>query len=154
MPEQLTLGGPYLAVAVLCERVLEEKDGVPSLIRIVERITISGPSPAMQPTVLTPMLVIGFKAGVFRGQADLEIRPLLPSGEARAAIKLPLFFEGDEDRGVFTALRLQFLVTEPGLYWFEIKLLEALMTRVPMRVVYLRQPSIIAGGPVSPQPPS
>ena len=35
MPE----GGPYWATAVLCEKVLEEKDGVQSLIRVVDRIT-------------------------------------------------------------------------------------------------------------------
>lgn len=154
MPEQLTLGGPYLIVAVLCERVLEEKDGVPSLIRIVERFHISGPTPSMQPTVLTPVLVVAMKAGTFRGPAALEIQPILPSGDKRPAFRLPVHFEGDDDRGVFAAMQLQFLVTEPGLYWFEIRLFEALLTRVPMRVVYLPQPSIVSGGSGAPPPQS
>lgn len=154
MPEQLTLGGPYLAIAVLCEKVLEEKDGVPSLIRIVERFTISGPSPTMQPAVLSPMLVIAMKAGAFRGSADLEIQPVLPSGEKRPAVRLPVHFEGDDDRGVVAVMQLQFLVTEPGLYWFEIRLFEAVLTRVALRVVYLPQPSIVAGGTAPPEPGS
>jgi len=29
---KLSAGGPYLATAVLCEKVLQEKDGVASLI--------------------------------------------------------------------------------------------------------------------------
>jgi len=86
MPEQMRLDGPYLAIAVLCERVLEEKDGVLSLIRIVERFNIAGPSASMQPTVVSPMLVIGLKAGMFRGQAMLEVQPVLPSGESRPAV--------------------------------------------------------------------
>jgi len=152
MAEQMCLDGPYLAIAVLCERVLEEKDGVPSLIRIVERFNIAGPFPSMQPTVVSPMLVIGLKAGMFRGQAVLEIRPVLPSKESRPAVRLPVHFEGDDDRGVTVMARLQFLVTEPGLYWFEVRLFETLLTRIPMRVVYLPQPSIVAGGTDASEP--
>ena len=39
--------GPYLAAAVLCEKVLQEKDGVLSAIRLVDRfiITASGTQP-------------------------------------------------------------------------------------------------------------
>ena len=83
MPEQMGLDGPYLTIAVLCEKVLEEKDGVPSLIRIVERFNITGQAPSMQPTVISPMLVIGLKAGIFRGQAVIQVQPVPPSGRAR-----------------------------------------------------------------------
>jgi hypothetical protein len=146
MPEQMGLDGPYLTIAVLCEKVLEEKDGVPSLIRIVERFNITGQPPSMQPTVISPMLVIGLKAGMFRGQAVIQVQPVPPSGEPRPALRLLVHFEGDDDRGVMVRGQLQFLVTEPGLYWFEIKLFDALLTKIPMRVVYLPKPSIVAGG--------
>ena len=38
--------GPYLSAALLCEKVLEEKDGVKSAIRIIDRVTrtVTGPS--------------------------------------------------------------------------------------------------------------
>jgi hypothetical protein len=146
MPEQMGLDGPYLTIAVLCDKVLEEKDGAASLIRIVERFTILGQSPSMQPTVISPMLVIGLKAGMFRGDAVIQIQPVLPSRERAPALRLPVHFEGDDDRGITVIGQLQFLVTEPGLYWFEIKLFDALLTKIPMRVVYLPQPSVVAGG--------
>ena len=73
MPKHVGLGGPYPATAVLCEKALKEEDGVPSLIRIVERFNIAGPSPSIQPTAVSPMLVLGLKAGMFRGQAILEV---------------------------------------------------------------------------------
>lgn len=81
MPEQPTLGGPHLAVAVLRERALEEKAGVASHIWIIERITISGPSPAMHRTVLTPMLVLGFKAGCFAAKETPKYDPCYPPVE-------------------------------------------------------------------------
>ena len=39
--------GPYLVAALFCEKVLSEKDGVISTMRIVDRITItvSGEAP-------------------------------------------------------------------------------------------------------------
>jgi hypothetical protein len=149
MPEQLMLGGPFLAVAVLCEKILEDKEGVHSLIRIVDRFNVQGQSPRMSPTVLSPMLALLLKAGIFRGPATLQIQPITPSGEPRPALSLPVNFEGDDDRGVFLGLQLQFLATEPGLYWFEVRLLEPTpiaLTRIPMRVVYLPLPSIVPGG--------
>lgn len=80
MSEQMNLGGPFLTIAVLCEKVLQEKDGVPSIIRVVDRITISGHSPSMPPTQISPTLVVAMKAGMFRGMADLEIQPSCPLG--------------------------------------------------------------------------
>lgn len=149
MSEQMNLGGPYLTIAVLCEKVLQEKDGVPSIIRVVDRITISGHSPSMPPTQISPTLVVAMKAGMFRGVADLEIQPFLPSGTRGPSLRVPLEFQGDDERGPFAVLQLGFLVTEPGLYWFEIKLSGMLMTRVPMRVVYLPRPSIVDGESLS-----
>lgn len=64
-------GGPYLAMALLCEKVLREADGVLSLIRIVDRITVSfsGPDAPVQmpPAPVNLTLVVGFKSGFARG---------------------------------------------------------------------------------------
>ena len=32
-------GGPHVALAVICEKVIEDNEGVLSLIRIVDRVT-------------------------------------------------------------------------------------------------------------------
>jgi hypothetical protein len=45
--------------------------------------------------------------------------------------------EGD-DRGVQLTLNLGFLAEEEGLFWFEVFLLEQLVTKVPLRIVYQR----------------
>ena len=33
--------GPYVCMALLCEKVLNEQDGVLSVIRVIDRITVS-----------------------------------------------------------------------------------------------------------------
>ncbi|MGH9740926.1 MAG: hypothetical protein ACRD51_01105, partial [Candidatus Acidiferrum sp.] len=57
-------GGPYLQMACFCEKVLNEKDGVLSIIRVIDRLTVnaSGPDspeqmPAGQINEIVPGLV-------------------------------------------------------------------------------------------------
>jgi hypothetical protein len=41
MSEEMDLGGPWLQAAVFCEKVLIERDGVVSLVRVIDRIIIT-----------------------------------------------------------------------------------------------------------------
>jgi hypothetical protein len=140
-PLGFSSGGPYLAMAVLCERVLKEGNGVLSLIRIVDRITLSV-SGQNVPTEMPPApvfltLVLGFKSGMARGAFTVRVRVVKPSQETSNTFELPMLFEG-EDRGAQVSLNLGLQVAEEGLYWFEVYLLDALITKVPLRVVYQR----------------
>jgi uncharacterized protein DUF6941 len=135
-------GGPYLALAVLCERVLKEQDGVISVIRIVDRITLalSGQKlPAEMPVATMPLtLVLGFKSGLARGAYTVRVQVVNPSHETANIVELPMLFEG-EDRGAQVSLNFGFQVgPEEGLYWFEVYLHDALITKVPLRVVFQR----------------
>jgi len=153
MSEQLSLGGPYLAYAVICERVLRETDGAISLIRIIDRFTIQGSSPVSPPTTLTFWLAVLFRRGFPRGVMNLTVQPVSPSGKSLPAMTFPLHFEGDEEHGSDLALQVNLLAHEDGLYWFEIRLAEQLATRVPLRVVYLPTVSTTPGqGQESPKP--
>jgi|SRR5579884_1039556 len=133
--------GPYLALAVLCEKVLQEADGVPSLIRIIDRISLaaSGPSPAPSPPPIpvNATLALGFKSGDARGRHTIRVRTELPSGIRAGEISLPVLFEG-EDRGVNVFVAVAFPAEEEGVYWFDVLVDgdEMPMTRVPLRVIY------------------
>lgn len=153
MPEQLSLGGPYLGFAVICERVLTETDGVISLIRIVDRFTVRGPTESMPPTPLSMWIAIMLKAGIYRGLAIISVQPVSPSGNRLAALTQPVHFDGDDDRGVLLALQTQFLAEEAGLYWFDVTVLEQLVTRIPLRVVYLPMVTTPGGGTAAERPP-
>jgi len=135
--------GPYLLAALVCERVLEEKDGTKSAIRIIDRITRNavGPNPpkVMEPFDYEMTLFIRLKSGNVRGVYQLRIVLVAPSGESPQPIPVTVNFEGEEDRGVdiVAGMRSHFTVT--GIHWVEIFLGEEFLTRVPIRVVYIPQ---------------
>jgi len=142
--------GPYLAAAVLCERVLTEQDGVNSLIRIVDRITHTarGPEPPLelQAFSYTLWLYLSFKSGSARGVKDLSVRIQKPSGQSPSAQTLPVHFEGEDDRGANIVLQLQLQIDVVGVWWFDITLDGVHVTRLPLRIIYLRQATPPAPG--------
>ncbi len=138
--------GPYLQAAVLCEVALTEQDGVVSLIRLVDRITVSAvgfdPPTDMPPQNINLKLVIVLKSGQARSRMTLNVRPEAPSGLQLPAFEAPVFFEG-EDRGVNVIVQFQLSADQEGLYWLDILLDAQLLTRVPLRIVY--QPQRVSG---------
>lgn len=138
----LPSGGPYLQLACLCENVIEDKAGVLSLIRIIDRIQIDAHGPeapvSMPEGKVSLKLVLSFKSGSARGSIPVTIQPIAPSGlKSLPALKMDVFFEG-EDRGANLVTNLQLPVKEQGLNWFDVSLEDQLITRIPLRIVYRR----------------
>lgn len=132
-------GGPYLQCALLCEKALQENDGVISLIRAVDRWTVSGPTEEIPPnTTIQGTLVVMLKSGIHRGPGRLAVTPVTPNDTRLPTMEIPVHFEGDEDRGVNVVIPMAFPVTESGLYWFEIALEGQVVSYIPMRVIYHR----------------
>lgn len=142
-------GGPYLVAALFCEQVLTEKNGVNSLIRVVDRWNAAGPSASMPLITIQTTLFLSFKSGFYRGATEIVIKPIGPNGEELRTISVPVNFEGDNDRGVNVSANMAFPVKEPGLYWFEVSIEEQVFTRTPLRIVYQR--SMAAGLQQDPQ---
>ena len=141
--------GPYLLVACLCEKVLEEKDGVKSAIRIIDRLTraVADPSPPKEMEAFEHdlTLLIRLKSGDARGAYPLEIRLVKPSGESPAPLTQTVHFEGEEDRGIDIVVRMKIKFDMTGIYWFQIKLGDVRLTQIPIRIVYLPQVRTIPG---------
>lgn len=136
--------GPYLATAVLCEKVLRESDGVVSLIRIVDRIVVStsGPVPELpaQWAVQSELtLFVAFKPGAALGKEQVVIQIERPDGIRSTLANLPVVFEG-EDRGAQALLALNAVpLHQEGLYWFHIRLGEQFVTKASLRLTILHQ---------------
>lgn len=135
--------GPYLQMAVFCERVLEEKDGVLSAIRIVDRITHRAvgqkPTDDMPPFPVNLKALIAFKNGRALGRHTLKLRPIPPSGlptQELPEFSVSILFEGGEHRGTNIILDVGLQVTQEGVYWFEVKIDDHVFTRMPLQVVY------------------
>lgn len=138
MSEQENVFRAFLQMAVFCERVLREADGVMSIIRVIDRFTANGATPEMPPQVIPFMVVISFKAGFIRGKQTIAIRPKSPTGKDLPAMEFPVLFEGDDDREIALAFPVQWVPPEEGLFWWDVYLNQELVTRMPLRVLYRR----------------
>ena len=149
-------GGPYVAVATACEKVLTEQDGVLSVVRIIDRYVVSATGPdapdEMPPLPVQFTLLIVLRSGGARGRYTVHLTMEAPSGERLPTeLQLPLMLEG-EDRSVNMLIPVAINIEHEGLYWFDVYLAdphapdhaEELLTRVPLRVVY--QPARFGAG--------
>lgn len=138
--------GPYIAAAFFCERLLEERSGVLSAVRIIDRIMAQavGPEPPeqMPPTQLAITALIALKSGAARGRFKMVFTPEDPSGRKLDSHEFSVQLEGEE-RGVNHVINLNFIADIEGLYWFDVRLDDRLLTRMPLKVTYepRRQPA-------------
>jgi hypothetical protein len=137
---------PNLAIAALCDRVLETKDNVLSLIRVVDTFNISPmPKNVSLPTELQPALmltlVLSFKAGDAVGRHEALIRLYGPMGK-RLEIQadqpetiLAMDFRGGEpEQGANFVIGMGIRTPGYGNYHFDISLDGELVTVVPFKV--------------------
>jgi hypothetical protein len=132
--------GPYVSMAVLCEKVLQEGDGVLSVIRVVDRLILSpgpGAPEKMPPVPINMPAVISIKSGMLTGQFTIRLTVQMPDGQEKDVGTFPVLLEG-ADRGHNFIVNLVFQAEEQGLYWFGVYLEAQLLTRMPLRVIYQR----------------
>ncbi len=133
--------GPYLGMAILCERVLQEKDNVLSAIRIVDKIiqTAIGPDSLemMRPIAISLFAIISFKSGKSSGKYNLKVIPNTPSNEKMQEYSMPIVLEKD-GKSANVIINLNLLVKEEGLYWFDVLLSDEFITKIPLHIEYQR----------------
>ena len=133
--------GPYIQAALICEKVIEDKEGVLTLVRVIDRVTHSliGPgAPEKMPPINYPLsLVVMLKSGPARGTYPLRVDLEHPNAERQPGAIFPVHLEGEE-RGQNLILNMTVLFKEPGLYWFDVYFEDNLLTRIPLRVLYSR----------------
>ena len=132
--------GPYLEAAFFCEKILQEIDGTKSAIRIVDRVTQNKPGPVeMQPFEHDLTLFVRFKSGLARGTMTFKLTIIKPSGESPAPLMIPMLFEGEEDRGGDVVLSMRMKFDQTGIHWFIVSLNDTVMTKIPLRIIYMPQ---------------
>lgn len=137
---------PYVQIAAFCKTVLREANGNLSIIRIVDRHPVMGTTEEMQPTSVSLTLAIVLKSGNMQGTSTMSIVTVDPNGNRLPEIKTPVLFEGME-RGVGLVTELGFLVSQHGLYWFEVLIDGVELTRIPLRILYQQGQQIQVGQP-------
>jgi hypothetical protein len=134
-------GGPYINAALLCERAIQESDGVLTLVRVIDKLTASS-LPGQEPSGFQPFqaaltLVVILRAGE-SSAATVRIVPREPDGHALQAHDTEVTFGGDDQaRGRNLLVTMNLGVKYEGLYWFDVIVDGSQISRIPLRVEYV-----------------
>jgi hypothetical protein len=132
---------PYLKYGVICERVMQEKDDVISLIRIVDKftITITGREPPDQlpEAVKVFTIVMCWAGGLGTHEATFNIQT--PGGEVQPSPQSWSFNLDALNRSHSIIVTLPVRITKPGIYWVQFVLNSEVKSRIPFQVLYERQ---------------
>ena len=122
--------GPFVHLAVICEEVGRDEDGLLSLFRIHEGIVIIEGGPAQ----IHLTAVVSVVAGSARGEHLVRIVVRSPSGSPISDV-YPTMVEFDADNSC--RLATAYLVLRPleeGLHWLEVSVDQRLMTKAPLTI--------------------
>lgn len=127
-------GGPYVALAVLCQRIDLQPDGSADLIGIVDGLAVDDPAdPDTPPLVLNVRAVIALRAGSVRGPRRITLRGWFPSGsEGLTADKVVVF--SDDRPAVTLNMPLELELPEIGTYVFDVLCDDQLVTAITLDV--------------------
>jgi hypothetical protein len=134
--------GPHLQAALLCERVLYEKDGVVTIVRLIDRVVVHNAratTGAQVPAAIVAChAVVILKTGSRPGNYKLRLVLSSPSQRLLREFSVDVSLPGEEDQGVNVVMPIQFLANEEGVYWLDVKLNneEPSLTRISLRLVY------------------
>ena len=132
-------GGPFVKAAVFVDRVIEGKDDVLTLVRVIDRLTAtsSGAEPAARmPTAEFQMhAVIMLVSGRARGRYQVRLVREAPDADRADVWSGGIFLEGN-NKGHNLNLALSESFSREGTYWYDVFVNEELLTRMPFQVVY------------------
>ncbi len=148
--------GPLLLAALICERVLQEKDGGISVIRLIDQITVGvavrgippmSSTEVAQAVVVAPFacsILLVFKGGRLGSQHVAQVIGHSPDGPPREFDPAP-FVVGSLVEGVppgqNVVMQLQLVLQKEGVYWFEVRLDGRRITATPLRVAFASSPN-------------
>jgi hypothetical protein len=139
--------GPYLATAVLCEKVIKEEDGVFSIVRIIDRITFQLPAGLLSSGVFSlgaalyqACLFVTFKTGYAKGKRALSLKAFSPDGsKLMEDLTLSIQFDGKGETGAAANIQIGVQFRMEGLHWFHLFLDGQQITRIPLQVITQQQ---------------
>ena len=132
---------PYLKLGTICERVLQETDGVLSLIRIVDTftITITGKEPPERLPSGSKLLTILMSWVGGLGSHEAAFNIISPGGETQRSPRSWSFTLNAINQGHNIIVTLPVRIAKQGVYWIEFILNDQVKSRIPFQVLYERQ---------------
>lgn len=132
--------GPHIRAAAICETVIERKDGILSLVNIVDRLIVrakgTDPPTSMPQSDLGVNLVLMFSADQARGAHTVRLELEGASGIKTDLGSQDIHMEPGRTQNLIAKLNLQ--LDDPGRYLVWVYLNCEFMTKIPFEVLYLR----------------
>jgi hypothetical protein len=150
--------GPYLASALFCDNVIQGADHSLSAIRIIDQITITLPADAPKdmpseekrlPVSVWALIVL--KTGLAK-KLNRKVRLVMhsPSGKSQTVGEHDVNLSSEPQGGANIRINVNIAIKEGGLFWLDVLLDDAVVTRMPLAIsVQRQQPK----QPTSPPPP-
>jgi hypothetical protein len=127
-------GGPYVALAVLCQRIDLQPDGTANIIGIVDGLAVDDPSdPNTPPLIINIRARIALRGGGVRGAHTITLRGWFPSGSEGLAADTVVTFSDDRP-AVTLNLPLELELPEIGTYVFDVLYDGQLLTAITLDV--------------------
>lgn len=132
---------PYLTAALLCDKVLEEKNGTLSVMRVIDRVEFQKAKdiPEIEKLGIKPGIplsgLICVKSGPMVGKAHVYLDEVRPSGTRKRLLTFEADLKGG-DHGQNLIINMMLGIEEEGLHWFEVFIEDTLMTKIPLMIVH------------------
>lgn len=140
-------GGPFLAAAVFCESILEDKDRVISVIRVIDgcQVFITPNAPPEVPSKAVPVQVsqnvlVSFRSGDAPGKHLLKLVLEQPDGKRSDIAEQEIELSPEPHGGSNIKIAATMLVYSSGVFWIDVNLDNKRFTRMPLRVSIQRLP--------------
>jgi hypothetical protein len=136
---------PWLAAATICQQLLEEKDNVISIIRMIDVFTLPKPPgwDGKTPGGLPLLGFLAFRAGDAKGTRTVRLFAVSPNGKRKKVHETEVEFLGG-NTGINMRLQILFTFKAEGTHWIEVFVDKHLMTRIPISIAF--QPAQLSEG--------
>jgi hypothetical protein len=128
--------GPFVALAVLCQRMDRQADGSADVMGIVDGLTLDAsvqPEPTHEAPTVKLTALVSIRAGDVRGGHRLAIRSRYPSGDVGPSMSR-LVDLTDQMPAATLSVPLELELEQLGTYWFDVTFDDDLLTRIPLLV--------------------
>lgn len=122
--------GPFVSLAVLCQRVDVQPDGTVDLVGIVESQYLDSPFlDQTDPVKVHLNVVIALRAGALRGEHPLAVRLCHPDGTPGMMLSRLIIFS-DKRPSVRLLIPLKLDIEQLGIHWIDVLFEQRLITRI------------------------
>lgn len=136
-----SVAGPWVTIAVLCQRVERRADGTVDVLGIVDGVVVEpqGKDPlGLHPAAKVALTaLVSLRAGNARGEHLLTLRSGYPSGSTGPGVQRAIQLS-DEAPAASLIVPLDLEIHEPGVYTFDVLYDERVLTRMSLWVTYAR----------------